>query len=297
MSTSGAPIQEVVPSLPPELERCIFQCAALSRPVDIPTLMRVAWRVKNWVEPLLYRTMVVGIKAIDGIPQYTPTKFSRSTDFGQAVRNILITTSKCETMSMLMHLFPSMENLYLKFHGALPNVAHGGFNCLKQLYASPRVFLAVVHPTGSAHFANLTHLELFLGMAPDRDESPTENLARWTVLSKLPKLTHLAAALPSMDPAGIGSMVLLDCKSLRALIVFDIQPGPSPMMDSLASDPRFMMMMVQNHTADWQQGVLTGDDYWARADAFIAKRKAGHIDPSTFFVDERKIKWKTHWAE
>ncbi|KAJ7662783.1 hypothetical protein DFH06DRAFT_1296356 [Mycena polygramma] len=294
MSASGSRIP-MAPALPPDLERCIFECTALSRPVSIPKLMRVAWRVKHWVEPLLHRTVVVGIETIDGIPLCEPTEFPRSTNFAHAVRNVMITTSKYENMTTLMHSYPNMENLYLMFHGGFPTVAHGGFNSLKQLYASPRIFLAVVHPANSAGFANLTHLELFPPMTPSRDEPSSEILARWTVLGKLPKLTHLA--LPSMDIPGICSMVLSDCKSLRALIVFKIQPGPSPTMDRLSNDPRFMMMMVQNYTADWQQGVLTGDDYWARADAFIAKRKTGEIDRSTFFVDERKIKWKTHWAE
>jgi hypothetical protein len=33
---------------PLELEQRIFELAALSRPVCIPNLIRVAWRVKNW---------------------------------------------------------------------------------------------------------------------------------------------------------------------------------------------------------------------------------------------------------
>ncbi|KAJ7739337.1 hypothetical protein B0H16DRAFT_1694525 [Mycena metata] len=35
------------PVLPPELERIIFEMAALLRPTNIPNLMRTAWRVKN----------------------------------------------------------------------------------------------------------------------------------------------------------------------------------------------------------------------------------------------------------
>ncbi|KAJ7916867.1 hypothetical protein B0H13DRAFT_1573879, partial [Mycena leptocephala] len=47
------------PSLPLELECTIFEIAALSCPVGIPKLMLVAQRVKDWVEPLLYRTVIV----------------------------------------------------------------------------------------------------------------------------------------------------------------------------------------------------------------------------------------------
>jgi hypothetical protein len=36
------------PYLPPELERQIFEIAALSCPKDIPTLMRISRRIKYW---------------------------------------------------------------------------------------------------------------------------------------------------------------------------------------------------------------------------------------------------------
>ncbi|KAJ6538362.1 hypothetical protein DFH09DRAFT_1398713 [Mycena vulgaris] len=48
-------------TLPPDLERSIFELAALrTHRVTIPKLMRVAWRVKHWLEPLLYHTLVFG---------------------------------------------------------------------------------------------------------------------------------------------------------------------------------------------------------------------------------------------
>ncbi|KAJ7887662.1 hypothetical protein B0H14DRAFT_3430691 [Mycena olivaceomarginata] len=43
------------PMLPAELEREVFEICSLSRPVSIPTLMLIAKRVKEWIEPLLYR--------------------------------------------------------------------------------------------------------------------------------------------------------------------------------------------------------------------------------------------------
>jgi hypothetical protein len=51
-------------------------------------------------------------------------------------------------------------------------------------------------------------------------------------------------------------------------------------MDILINDPRFMMMSpnYKNSPADWQRGVLLGQDHWTRAEAFIAKRTCGEID-------------------
>ncbi|KAJ7461189.1 hypothetical protein FB451DRAFT_1405047 [Mycena latifolia] len=50
-------MESSLPALPLDLERHIFEITALSRPVLIPRLMLVAWRVKEWAEPLLYRTI------------------------------------------------------------------------------------------------------------------------------------------------------------------------------------------------------------------------------------------------
>ncbi|KAJ6564485.1 hypothetical protein B0H19DRAFT_79022 [Mycena capillaripes] len=47
------------PIHPEDLEREIFEISAHSQPVFILTLMLVARRVKIWLEPLLYRTIVL----------------------------------------------------------------------------------------------------------------------------------------------------------------------------------------------------------------------------------------------
>ncbi|KAJ7108160.1 hypothetical protein C8R44DRAFT_803721 [Mycena epipterygia] len=42
---------------PLELERAIFELCARSRPPTIPGLLRVAHRVRAWLEPLLYEML------------------------------------------------------------------------------------------------------------------------------------------------------------------------------------------------------------------------------------------------
>jgi hypothetical protein len=39
------------PRLPAELEQVIFETTAHIRPLSIPTLMLIAWRVKKWFVP------------------------------------------------------------------------------------------------------------------------------------------------------------------------------------------------------------------------------------------------------
>ncbi|KAJ6516533.1 hypothetical protein C8R47DRAFT_1063238 [Mycena vitilis] len=71
-SLSAFPFQ-VLPNmqtqrLPAELERYVFEQVALSRTVAIPRLLRVAQRVKIWIEPLLYRTIVVNTRSKRWLP-------------------------------------------------------------------------------------------------------------------------------------------------------------------------------------------------------------------------------------
>ncbi|KAJ7429809.1 hypothetical protein B0H11DRAFT_2300148 [Mycena galericulata] len=47
------------PTLPPEIEREIFEWTAISYPSAIPALLRVSLRVQLWVEPYLYRVVKV----------------------------------------------------------------------------------------------------------------------------------------------------------------------------------------------------------------------------------------------
>jgi hypothetical protein len=60
-----------------------------------------------------------------------------------------------------------------------------------------------------------------------------------------------------------------------------LSDGESAKID-LTENPRFGMMELDRYTADWQQEILVGCDYWARADAFIAKRLSGEVERSGY---------------
>ncbi|KAJ7241564.1 hypothetical protein C8J57DRAFT_1477695 [Mycena rebaudengoi] len=53
-------LSHTCPSFPLELEREIFEIAATRHPETMPTLLLVAQHVLQWIEPLVYRTLVVG---------------------------------------------------------------------------------------------------------------------------------------------------------------------------------------------------------------------------------------------
>ncbi|KAJ7140386.1 hypothetical protein C8R46DRAFT_1320283 [Mycena filopes] len=71
------------PILPPDIERLIFEVAASSNLRSVPNLMLVAWRVRDWVEPLLYRVLFLasdlsghsGAPILGGFPVLSVERF------------------------------------------------------------------------------------------------------------------------------------------------------------------------------------------------------------------------------
>jgi hypothetical protein len=91
------------------------------------------------------------------------------------------------------------------------------------------------------------------------------------MLAGLPVLTHLA--VNSSTDLDVYVYFFSVRKSLDALILLRRpRVSGSAELDILCDNPHFVMMPVEHYKADWQRGVLVGDNYWARADALIAKR-------------------------
>ncbi|KAJ7136372.1 hypothetical protein C8R43DRAFT_1132526 [Mycena crocata] len=279
--------------LPFELERQIFELAARNRPVSIPTLMQVAWRVKTWVEPMLYRTMVVlnSYKLpADGHLSVDKDTFVNLTRTKAAelltVQNLLLDYVGDE--KSILRACPAVKHLWMRrdLHsersdssnllsllGELPlsrlhcNIA----TLFRPLTSLPQIDFT--HPV----FAHITHLEItdsFFGET-------------WMGLALVPNLTHLAFS--RMHSIGLWLPLLRVCTSLRALVVLTSSHNRlvgHQDEQKLAMDPRFVVMEIQYLVADWQVGAHGGADYWTRAETFIAKRRAREIDPLMYKIDE-----------
>ncbi|KAJ7659096.1 hypothetical protein DFH06DRAFT_1297288 [Mycena polygramma] len=289
----GGIADAIQPNLPPELERHIFELAALSRPVLIPSMMRVAWRVKQWTEPLLYRTLAFGVK-IDGLPIFRPEIFTQiagtKPHLLASVRNVMALWVP-KTTKDIIRACPRIENLVLmsahyRSSGHLPPPGFDKLS-LKRLHCSLDALYdpSLLTTLAFAPLLHLTHLELFTDLYSD---SLPEDLTPWTMLGTLSSLTHLALNDHSHGnqlPVCLHLLAICGCLSTLILLDPSHYEGYAE-LDLLCTDPRFVMMSRISWTNDWLQGILRGVDYWARADLFIAKRLAGEIERSTFFLED-----------
>ncbi|KAF7365745.1 hypothetical protein MVEN_00448300 [Mycena venus] len=274
------------PTLPPELESQIFEIYALSRPRSIPRLMLVAKRVKEWMEPLLYRTMAVGSeRPIAGFPSYSgdivmatirdkPPSF-----FFSAVRNLATMNFNTYDVEAVLAACSGVENLWLPglkeawmpLIAALP---------LKRLCTDCYPILRALPPTHQV-FSRLTHLEL-----EDLITDPEDCNALATPLSSLPRLTHLSFSLSGLIP--LCPRMLESCAGLRALVCLNTYAISSynAHEPALAQDVRFVVMRLPRYVEDWYAGAQSGADYWSRAETFIAERRAKKRDPFQYVIPE-----------
>ncbi|KAJ7016883.1 hypothetical protein C8F04DRAFT_1158935 [Mycena alexandri] len=276
-----------IPILPVELEKEIFQMAAYSRPLSIPLLMRVAHRVKIWVEPLLFQVLVLSRHlCLDGtyIPYTYP--FADDDDFSgiqshppsvlrDSVRHLLLYRMPGTVSEFILSASSAVEDLWISTAGPigflLPFI---GVLTLQRLYCDVKALFALQTKIDFEHplFSRLTHLELF-------DQNATES---YFALALIPHLTHLAFNVTGFLTISVA--LLETCKSLRVLVllmltrsaVSDIAKHPA--LGQLSEDPRFVQMFCSEFVGDWQAGALTGNDYWSRAEDFIARRRSGEID-------------------
>ncbi|KAJ7657273.1 hypothetical protein DFH06DRAFT_1473260 [Mycena polygramma] len=283
-------------SLPPELERQIFEMAARSRPTSIPRLMRVAWRVKHWLEPLLYHTLIFNMNPIDGFPRCTIETFNRivrtkpGSFLRDSVRRVVGRHLSFNNISNILTACPGIEHLNITVARELAHLPPPprGFDALplKKLHCDLNVFVDFDTPLAVPAFAHLTHLELF-DFLDHHGNTEAEVYARWATLGSLPHLTHLA--LPYFRSRGnkpILRDVLALCKSLCALLVLRApEPGtPFPEEIAFLQNNDMRVVLLGGYTL-WQAGALTGADIWARADKLISQKLSGEVSRGTLYLD------------
>ncbi|KAJ7879057.1 hypothetical protein B0H14DRAFT_2710387 [Mycena olivaceomarginata] len=253
--------------LPPELERLIFETAAELYPETIPNLLLVAVRVLEWIEPLKYRTFTLTVYS-STCPQFRLLQQAVKSKPVQFIHDNIryLLADENFPAGSLDEVLPGCTGVIslALFHTHPPMVSQ--LEAIRPQRLSAPIASFFDHDTVDLTlplFSSLTHLDAF-------DSFVASSWSDWSSLALLPMLTHLAF----LNLANLGAdKILAACRKLQVLIG----------MHEGRFGPRFLTMVLstEDYVVDWKIGVQGGMDFWARADAFVAKRRRGEIEPSS----------------
>ncbi|KAJ7779113.1 hypothetical protein B0H16DRAFT_1501485, partial [Mycena metata] len=114
-------------------------------------------------------------------------------------------------------------------------------------------------------FTFVTHLLLFVPR--------TDIAASLSFLANFPSLTHLAIFGAEHS---LASHILASFKRLKVLVKHS-SASAGEELDNV--DDRYVTISLQNPIEQWVMGSRGGNDVWARAEAFIAKKRQRKIQP------------------
>ncbi|KAJ6529223.1 hypothetical protein B0H19DRAFT_1193455 [Mycena capillaripes] len=296
------------PILPVDLEREVFETTALMYPKSTPKLLLIARRVKFWIEPLPYRVVCISapcepdsdldesfsaLEICEPEPDSLPTNefdiFYSYKEFhhllkvkpviGSYVRHLAFMDNQTAAeITSILSACGAITNLLLFFVGDEAHLDRLARLPLQRL----SVYLQLLFPPpaekdfGHPLFANITHLDIWYTM---RDSKRWES---WSKLALIPRLSHLSFHDDHISPA-VHRGALKHCKFLKVLAIIytsrkDLRRGQTPARADLASDPRFVILLVPDFLGDWETGARGGEDYWIRAEELVQRRRSGETD-------------------
>ncbi|KAJ7830137.1 hypothetical protein B0H14DRAFT_2807886 [Mycena olivaceomarginata] len=295
------------PRLPPELERVVFEMAALLWRTTIPNLMLVAWRVRNWYKKSYTQFILVISPVVHRMEPFLRVAIlcdsqahhicGFQTITSEILRRINETQPPGYLVNIVSHLFmeddvnwsPTEVEIILMACNrvttaflAIPSCplsAVATFYRLRRL-AIPFMELQDLSESDRATVLhNITHLALLKSDGASSCRNPEAFLAM------LPHLTHI-----SFDWIGlIIKMCLALCASTQVHCIVCLCPRPFEMMQnrfqSLIHDSRFVCIDQQgNRREAWLRGIDGGQDYWTLAENFIVGRRAGRVNSSRYNI-------------
>ncbi|KAK6995724.1 hypothetical protein R3P38DRAFT_3074769 [Favolaschia claudopus] len=295
--SSHLPLQ---PRFPPELERIIFEIAA-SRcfPKEILTFMLVAWRVKTWVEPFLYRIVAFpeqGFIPIDILVEkvasvqylfWNPVLSNQekwedsneSTDSNESEE--LSPIPEDLALSVTLHFCSDVTNLFL---GANTCIVPKGMKILHELrylqrltINSSSLFLPEAVDFAAPFLSGVTHLELLDDYFDVENEPRDRKFIAG--INQMPQLTHLAFNVKGGIPE-VHDLFYMN-KRFQCFVFFEPIGGRIRIH---MEDIRFVYIYPISHREDWLRGATEGRDYWTLAEEFIAGKRAKVIDRHSYFA-------------
>ncbi|KAJ7263470.1 hypothetical protein C8J57DRAFT_1470772 [Mycena rebaudengoi] len=280
--------------LPPELERAVFETAALLYHTQIPTLMLVAQRFHTWLQPILYRVLVsAGSKVISRRHRFPPIDDEllpeRAALLQKHVRHLSIQYPYASTLAdihRLLAVFTALRGLACYCEMLDPSFIpyldriRPKLLCVdaENLFAGPPDF-------GHSLFSSITHFELL-----DDDISAYSDKS-WKSLASLPSLTHLAFNYYSDVPMGLLNLLLEEHKRLQVLILIVVNKEilndtDNPVSALPTHDVRFVVAACSHYLEDWIRGAWGQADLWVRADNFVRQKRRGKVPRDVYFIAE-----------
>ncbi|KAJ7233672.1 hypothetical protein C8J57DRAFT_1146022 [Mycena rebaudengoi] len=299
--------------LPPELEQIVFEFAALSHPTTIPKFMQVASRIKIWVEPLLYRTVLVCTRRarrtsrslqIPGFPacpvsvlvhliETKPRGFLQ-----QSVKHLFLDESvfelEAETVQIVLSVCTRVVNLFVScFSSTQALDLLAGFQCLRRLAIDVSDFMSVCAIEGTAFLHTFTHLQLH----------NTISYFQYTGDPDLPKLTEHVRGLSRLTHVAFDSELrhggfytaLCSRARIQCIVCLNLEAYEIEAVAPLAEDDDRFVCINQNtpFREDWLRETNGGQDFWAVAEAFIAAKRAGKVDSDEYSICDDDNSWNT----
>ncbi|KAF7359923.1 hypothetical protein MVEN_00718200 [Mycena venus] len=257
--------------------------------------MLIASRVKEWVEPLLYRIIFL-------CPTFSV--LDRISFTAQILHHVLATKPPGFLQKSVRHLFidPSLEvsgftgilaacdratDLFVCFTSKGDVRRLSSFRCLQRLAISVTNLLDLVEMDETV-VRNLTHLELmrtFHYFNLDGDANPSD-LAK--CLSSIPQLTHIA--FNSLPTTPVYSTLCVNPR-IQCIVCVALEPSGLARAGLLPNDNRFLCIDRTDFREDWLRGAEGGQDYWRLAETFIAAKRAGKVDRAVYSISDDDDSW------
>ncbi|KAJ6623348.1 hypothetical protein B0H10DRAFT_2213743 [Mycena sp. CBHHK59/15] len=191
-------------SFPLDLERHIFETVAALEPAMIPSLLRVCRRIHSWLEPLLFRVVVLdkGHKMLSAVKSRSPEVLRAG------VRHLFLDEAGggCESWPGLFSHCEKLSQveLWLGPEGVTPYLP-----ALSNLRLQSLALMLLPHhqfPLTQRLFLSVTHLDILL-------TSDVPGVwADWAHLAALPALTHLCLGKDILGP--ILPLLVVQCPRL-----------------------------------------------------------------------------------
>nr|GAT57025.1 predicted protein [Mycena chlorophos] len=291
----------LVQRLPTELERIIFEEAATCHSSSILKLIRVARRVRVWIEPFLYRTLITD-NTPRGLALQRTIYTKRPGFFREHTRQLYLTGAGkwCESYvrDLLLELLSKggtgVSSLAVSGIWTTPqqkllqNLAGvrrwSGF--LYSLFGHEMIYDDLsTHFASCACFALVTHMDIFDTFG-DEDAS-----SLCTALSTLPKLTHLC--FTDATPLVLKT-VAEQCPELKVLVYMPSRINDARLMADhppapfATLEPRFAVNVLVSRRF-WRDWEFNSDPhtsgFWAAAEAFVDRKRRGDKTASAYWMD------------